>query len=351
MTPHSPGAHASSSAVVAPKRRLLAYAFGPGFDHVVRVAAVLRRLTRYRDVEAHILTNHTVLGREAYPNFTFYECPMAGKSIVPKLRELIIRVKPMLFLVDGFPKGIYGELPEVLPDFPCPCVLLQQALAPVDQARGNLPDFVNRHYEITIAARDALAYPELGRALQVEPLCLYDHDEFLDEVDAKLELGYAGRPICVFQDSAPGGVRLYELLRKQCDTINGLRVEWRLHTNDTTISSRFPEKEILHGLGFAHLMRGIRLVVTAAGYSSYHEALAMGVPTLWMPVTANQHDLQQRRVGPMAISDPKRLVISIKSGQIPDSCAPLRFNGATVAARYIRQLIGFRHARPDALFA
>jgi len=328
-------------------KRLLAYAFGNTFDHVMRVAAVLRQLTRFNDVEAHVLSNHTMLDRKAHPRFHWYECPVSRTSIVPKLRELIARVQPMLFLVDGFPVGIEGELLEVLPDFPCPCVLLQQAITPRDSAAwGNLPDIVAQRYEVTIAPRDTLAYPELGRSLPVEPLVFNSLEDWEDEVDAKLAVKYSGRPVCLCYDSIPGGVRLYEMLKKHCPTINGLRVEWRLHTNDSSTAARFPN-EVLSGISVAHLSRAFRMAVAPGGYGCFHEAMTTGVPTLFMP-SADPHDLQARRVGPLAIADPKRLITMIQTGDLPEPHLPIQVNGAETAARFLRQLIGYRVWRPSA---
>jgi hypothetical protein len=327
--------------------RLLGYAFGKSLDPVVRLSSIMRRLTAWgKDVEAHLVTNQTIAEKEPIPGFSHYVCAAEPKAIVAKLRELIERVDPTLLLVDRHVVGVAGELPGVLPAFDCARVLVQGYVEENRTAPpADLEDAARRSYDLCLAPADLLGYREHGRTLQTDPIVSFEPSEFLAMVDARTLLRHAGKPIFVFHEEA--GVRLYESLKKACPTSGGLRIDWRLATQDMTLDARFPG-ECIHRLSYMNAMPAVAAVIAPPHYSIFYETQSAGTPALFTGST-QQAERIGRRVGPLFVSDPRVLAKRILQGDLPEPTAPKIFGGARHAARELRSLIGARSGHDRAL--
>jgi hypothetical protein len=319
---------------------ILGYGFGNTYDPAMRVAGLIRRLAEHEGVEGHVLANQMPADRRATAGISWYECPIDKANIMSKLRELILRVNPMLFIVDGYPMGIRGDLERLLPEFHCPAVLVQRYLPAKYYYEKNLPDFTREYYQATIAPSDVLPYVPLGRSIHTDPIPCYDHDKVLDPVDAKIELHYSGRPIYVVSDAMPDGVRLFKTLLKRCPTVKGLRIDWRLHTNDPLVLREYEEVAIT-SLSLGSVAEALSGMILPAGYAMYYDAVQSGVPTIFMAQNDPDDD-QEKRVGSDVMTDATQLLKRIQEGDFPEQVPAKSYTGGKVASEFLRQIICYR---------
>lgn len=340
--------------------RILGYCFGRSLDPVVRTSAILRRLVGWGEgIEAHLITNQSLADRHPLAGFDHYLCPPDGKAIVAKLRELRARVDPTLVVVDRYLLGIDGELPDVLGEFDCARVLIagrtelkprrgaaeDAAVVGAAPRRANLDAMARQLYDFCLAPADVLPFREHGRTRQVEPIVSCEPREFLQQVDARRHLRHSGKPIFLFYEEA--GLRLYESLRRSCTTSRGLRIDWRLATQDRTLDARFPG-ECLHDLSLQHVMGGVACVIAPPLYSVYHEAVSSGAPALFIGLSEEMASMG-RRAGPLFVGDPKVLARRILDGDLPEPGSPRCFGGAMEAARELRECLGVRPRHGEVL--
>jgi hypothetical protein len=207
---------------------------------------------------------------------------------------------------------------------------------------GVVPEaFVRDMYDFTLAPRDVLNYREHGRILQIEPLVGFEPEEFADLVDARTYWRQSVKSIFLFHEEA--GLRLYETLRKECPTCGGLRIEWRLATQDKTLEARFPG-ECVFDLKTLRMHAGLACIVAPPVYSYYHEMVASGAPTLFVPLRGKLEEAN-RRAGPLLAPDNAALVKRIQDGGVPEPRQPTKFTGGRQAAMFLRQYLANRPPR------
>jgi len=319
--------------------RLLGYCFGRTLDGVIRVASVFSQLMKMggKGFEAHLIGNQQLAQRNPLPGFTYYQCPPDARAIAAKMAELVERVSPELLLVDAYPLGIANELPNIIPSIPSPVVLLLGATNAPPPLVTNVEAMVRDLYDISIAPGDFLPFHDYGRVLHVDPIVAAEPEEFIDQVDARKQLKYAGKPIFVFHDSAGQGARTYERLRAECLTCGGLRIEWRIATQDKSLETRFAG-QTLSAPSLLTLASALGAVVSLPTYAQVHEAVCGGVPALFLPFKGDL-EMLNRRAGPNLILDENALVRTILSGEIPESRTPSRLMGAKQAAKALRPFV------------
>jgi hypothetical protein len=328
-------------------KRILGYAFGPTRDGLIRLSAIISRLRAIsrEPIEGHLVSNQATAEREPMPGIQCYSCPANAAGIVAKLREMIERVDPSLFLVDRHPLGVENELPPIIGEFPCARALIAGAGAQPKAPPANSPPvelMARAMYDLTISPADQIPFHEYGRSLQVEPLVSREPAEFVPQVDARTYLRQTVKPLFVFHEEA--GIRLYERLRADCQTCGGLRIEWRLATQDKSNEARFP-KECVYDLSLLAMHQGVAAVIAPPLYSFFHEALSSGVPALFVPLGGKMAE-ENARGGPLLATDAKSLFKRIQAGEMPDPRAPIRMRGAAQAADFLRQHLGQRQPRP-----
>lgn len=128
----------------------LIYGLGGGLGHLNRTIALARRAVTDRPV--------TILSNSPY-------APMVADRLRDSAIKLIalapdldtvqgprrigeyVRAWPGAILVDNLPRGIWGELVQLLPPFGGPRILILRDLPPGYVAQVNLGEFIPQHYE------------------------------------------------------------------------------------------------------------------------------------------------------------------------------------------------------------
>ena len=130
----------------------LIYALGGGWGHLTRAAALARAASRRHAVR--ILTNSPYAEhvRAAMPQLDLVTLDpalpveAASKEAVRQVRS----ADPEVLIVDTFPRGLGGELVDVLESLPSSKVLVHRDISPEYVAAYHLREFVDSNYDLVL---------------------------------------------------------------------------------------------------------------------------------------------------------------------------------------------------------
>ncbi|MDW8369822.1 MAG: hypothetical protein RMK81_06070 [Geminicoccaceae bacterium] len=357
---------------------------GIGIGHLVRLAAIARRLPG--GIEPVFLSLSQAVGLIRALGFPVEYTPAQAatresqegwaEGFRTRLAEAIAFWDPACVVFDGnVPYQPLVDLRLQHPDRPF--VWLRRGLWRPDAGRATIERV--RHFDLVIEPAD-LAAPldrgitagrELERVL-VPPIVLLDREELLDRAAARAELGIDPSRTAVLLllgsrnnfDYGPVDRVVAELLLPRPE-VEPIALDWPISETDTALPAgvrrlaRFP---------IARFFRAFDLAIAACGYNSFHELLAAGVPTVFVPNENPTMDEQERRalwaeareVGLCArTTDPYRLFWAIDRLLDPTVRARLRAamdglpppGGAAEAAALLAMLARSwpRDRRPDRL--
>jgi hypothetical protein len=246
--------------------RWFIYALGGGFGHLTRAAALARRGDNVR-----ILTNSPYVDcvRRAMPELDLVA--IEGRSEVAREIEL---ANPDFLIVDTFPRGLGGELVEILPSFRGPKVLVQRDLNPRYAAAFGLEDFTRRFYDLVLI-------PGEGERPTTEPWLIRSPQEIPGREAARETLGLDGAKPCAIVCAAGNRDELgwYEAVTARLAECPAFDV--RL----ITPGIYWPAMD---------LYPAADVVIGGAGYNTIYECLAMGVPLVARP-WPRKYDRQELR--------------------------------------------------------
>jgi len=266
--------------------RLLIYALGGGWGHLVRGLAFARAATRAGH-RVRLLVNSPHADRvDAAAELGPRGELLAIDSTLTRVEQIAavecaLDEAPWdLLLVDTFPRGLGGELAARIPEEGRPCVWIHRDLHPDYVARYGLREFAAHYSELWLPGEDA---PLAGhpRAVRTAPWLVRDPHERLSRVAAREALGVGDeRPlVLVSRAGTPAESAAAPALAARLEDALGADVHVRC-------PSHWPLVELLPGAD---------LLVGAGGYHTVHEARACGVPLLAVP-RPRRYDRQARRL-------------------------------------------------------
>lgn len=283
------------------KRMLFLSSNGAGLGHLTRLMAVGNRLpSRYQVVigtqsQAVPLVNREGFLTEYVPSRRYQgsESREWNGYLQLRLEELIAAYDPALVLVDGtVPYWGLVRVMEAHPDRQF--VWLRRPMWRAGEGgewlrRGLSYDAVIEPGEFASPVDEGLTVGR-GDAVPVEPIVYLDEKDLLDRAEACAALDLdPERPAALIQLGAGNindvtsdvGVVAERLLREP-----GLQVALAQSPIATSEIEPPPGLRILNEFPMSRFYRAFDLVVSAAGYNSYHELLRFGVPSLLIP---NEH--------------------------------------------------------------
>ena len=273
--------------------RIVSYAInGRGMGHLVRQLAILRQARRVCallgvQAECWVLTSSeadTLARREGVPSLKMPSKAMLRDAGIEPQRYLAIArtwvlqtiagLQPDLLLVDTFPGGSFGELALVLELVPHRVLVaraVRPAVAEEDAYRLLLP-----LYPQVVDPDD----PATG------PILLREPGELLPRAEARRILGVTADTRVVWLSVGGGGdPQAHRLLPTLLPLLRARG--WHVVVGAGPLYDG-PEQ---HGPGITWLTRyspvelflGLDAAVSAGGYNSFHELMAAGVPTVFLP--------------------------------------------------------------------
>ena len=359
-------------------RVLFATSNGTGLGHLNRAMAIARRLPDAAEVSIFTLSQAApvVAGAGFEVDYAAsYRRPTSGTDRAWNLRlrdvfgELVAQRRPDVVVFDGVHP--YRAVTHVLSraDAPasiwCRRPMWRQGSAEAPLRRQGAFDAILEPGELAATEDRGPTVGLRSTAVRVEPIVYLDGGELLDRAAAAAELGLDPERRTALVTLGQGGEvdaavarSLRALARRpdlqvaalQSSIAPGLAVPG----NVVHLRSTFP---------VSRYFRAFDLAVSAAGYNAFHELIAFGVPSLFVPMARNTDDqfARARWAGREGValavegSDDEALEERIdelcdpgRAAQLAAGCErAFTGNGAMAAARLVTELAGFHPERPS----
>ncbi len=333
-------------------QHLLVYALGGGFGHLTRACALAR--AGLPDTQFRILTNSPYASyvARAMPELDLAALDPAmnveqGRAAV--LRELAADAADGL-IVDTFPRGLGGELVNVIPDFSGWKAFVQRDLNPHYAAQCNLHAFIASSYDLVLVpgdwAGDSLG--PLPQTVTTAPWLIRAMHELPDRGRARQLLGLQDEKPCAMVCAAGNSAEL-----AWYGAVVSRLLEFAPDCDVRCIApvrpDAVPPESWVEYWPAMDLYSAADVLIGGAGYNTVYESLACGVPLVarpW-PRKYDRQSLRARRAGARIIDQPEQAVAAALDLLKDRALArPSTFdNGALEAISTIGQMVRSR-AKP-----
>ncbi|RMH56212.1 MAG: hypothetical protein D6679_09785 [Candidatus Hydrogenedentota bacterium] len=249
-------------------RRVLIVANGSGLGHITRALALARRFP----------SPVTIIANEAPPKVIAENTTILATTNEREILRTIRRHEPGPIVIDTFPRGLRGELTQIMPHYPGPRILLARVLNPRYWKRCNVADFIERHYDFVFVLMDpagGVGFPPNISGYRVNPITILSRNEVLSRRKAREVLGIRRNEFVVYNpngDPIPRAIR--SRMRAPLRDIRGEEAK-----------ARYP---------FMRYLRAVDLAVTGCGYNTFHELVLCRIPAIFIP-RKRKYDLQEER--------------------------------------------------------
>lgn len=354
------------------RRALFLASNGVGLGHVSRLLAIANRAAgRFQPIFVSHAQALPLLRGSGHPSE--YVPSLADTGADPRLWDRWLRseLERLIFAYEADAVVFDGNNPTpgiieaALAQPPCRLVWVRRGMnGPVAS-----PYLANaRHFDLIVepgeiaAERDAGATAALRHeVLQVDPVTLLDPSDLLDREQAIEVLGLdPSRPAVLVQLGAGAHrdvVSLVDTVVKCLRAFDGLQIVIAEWANASTPLSLWPDTTVVGAYPLSRYLRAFDFCISAAGYNTFHEAMAFGIPTVFIATTHRAVDDQRGRA---RFAQDKGAALELPEDQlfhlpaictvmldararsvIREKCALLRRpNGAERAARAIAELLG-----------
>jgi predicted glycosyltransferase len=266
---------------------------------------VLRRLASERNcaVEIYFLTTSEagkIAFAERFATLKFPSAVVAAESGVPEdehgtrarrwVRQALESLAPDVIVVDTFPDGAFGELPELLPKIRRKICVYRPSKLSFMQEEAHL---------LKLEAYDLVLIPEHETEVNIDfpqqlrrkiryfgPVMIRDQSEALSRAEARATLGAVGNQKIVYLTYGGGGDQLAEQILLSC-------LDSLVKTDNLIVVGAGPlyRGRVQYGPNIrwiedgvvCELMCAFDVAISAAGYNSFNELMYFGVPTIFLP--------------------------------------------------------------------
>lgn len=279
------------------KTALLVPSNGVGLGHVTRLLAVARRLED--DFEPVFATYAQAMSIIESFGYLAEYIPSQGETAASlpawdnwlryELGEIVQRHEPEVVVYDGN-NPTPGLMGAALSHGRCGLAWVRRAMCPevpspfLENAR-----FFDRIIEPGEYAGERDTGPTVVRRHEVDPVPpvrLLDAEELLPKDRAIGELGLSpDRPSALIQlgGSATRDVRdLIDRVVQKLSRLDGLQLVVADWNAGTVLQQQWPGVRLLRGFPISRFFNAFDFSVAAAGYNTYHEVIAFGLPTVFV---------------------------------------------------------------------
>lgn len=284
------------------------YALGGGWGHLNRTLS-LGRVAATRRVR--ILTNspYWLKMRELPSNFNGEVDWIAAETadIRGQIRDKLLGDRYSCLIVDTFPRGLGGELVEVLSrrsDFKR--VLIHRDLNPDYVRRYDLISFVAAHFDLILIPGEGenLPFANLPQVRYTEPWLSRNSWELPDRATVRTELGLppktANKTVLILASGREEELNFYGEVTVRLAEKKNLDVRCISAIQPPNCP---PELWRFHYPAFEYLVAA-DLVVGSGGYNTVYECQALGIPLVSRPFR-RLYDRQLQRLNRI-VGDPHR---------------------------------------------
>ncbi len=299
------------------------YALGAGWGHLTRTFALARAALK-QDIDCTILTNSDyALEIEQSSLFRNTQTSSSARVRIRKLEsgtkpaEVSDRVSELLnsddyshLIVDTFPRGLVGDLVEILKKSMLKSVLIARDLKPEYVQKFDVESFVARHYDLTInpgEATKALHCHE--RTIATSLWTVLDATELPSKMfmRSRLQVSDPEVPIVLISASGTADENLFYWGLSQSLTQHLPFAVIKILTaqpqeDDQAISLRhFPGMEVKVAAD---------VIVGSAGYNTVAECQALNIPLIAFPQERLYDRQQERAAARQKIDDSSIAIVS-----------------------------------------
>ena len=343
----------------------LIYALGGGWGHLTRALALSQIATPHHQII--ILTNSpyaTYIQQQSptnHPNSTQQTqiIAIAPDTDTPttchQTRQLLSTITYNCLIIDTFPRGLGGELADLLPQLTTiPRILIHRDLNPTYIRAKNLQAFVTQHFDAVLIPGDGENLPlaDLPIVQQTPPWLIRSPNQLptLEQARSLLNLNSAhssanSKTILVCASGQASELQLFGTLTAQLAknfptaTVRCLSAVYPNHFPPELWVSHWPGIECLQAAD---------VVVGGAGYNTVHECAALGVPLVTFAFK-RLYDRQDRRAQQHShwVKDVEEAIATVQTilnQSHPRPASPTYSNGAVLAVQQIEQAIATKRS-------
>lgn len=293
------------------KRRILfVTSNGVGIGHLTRMLAVARRCAEPLQPVFLTLSQAVRIVRdqgflvEYLPFHALLGCDIQewNKCLRKEANELIAFYDPAVLVFDG--NVPYHGLVDALRDNP-DLLSIWCRRGMWQPGRGQEAISREQHFDAVVEPRDLAGERDRGLTAQqrtgirlIDPIRLLDADDLLPPEEARAALGInSSRPTVLLQLGA-GNNYDYATLRRTAIALLRERYDADVRVAEWPIADqpiKLPDGVgVLKEFPLSRYLKAFDLVISAAGYNSFHELLLAGVPAIFVP---NEHPQQDDQLG------------------------------------------------------
>lgn len=296
-------------------QRWIFYALGGGLGHLTRAIALARGVLRWGKSEGRAL-DLRVLTNSPFASLVNVSAELGhGHRVVafrPSLNREETAARTVGFLkatrcdvlvVDTFPRGLCGELAELLPELNCRKVLVHRDLNPRYIQQANLLQWID-HFDQLILPGESAPFGGCSHAIRTQPWLIRDAHEFHPTDLARRRLGVEVDSVPIVAVLGSGKIHEVDQMRQ---------LAWQLAKDfESSVAVRLITPRPLEpirrddarsNLATVHLwpflpdMRAASVVVGGGGYNTVQETRATQTPFVGCP-QPRLYDRQRRRLKP-----------------------------------------------------
>ncbi|ABA21145.1 hypothetical protein Ava_1522 [Trichormus variabilis ATCC 29413] len=321
----------------------LIYALGGGWGHLTRALSLGRIAAKQRNVK--IITNSPYVQQINHEGCTLHWIPdsVSFAATCQQIREIILNTNLDCLIIDTFPRGLGGELADILPQLhTTPRILIHRDINPHYVATKNLRSFVLENFQRVIIPGDGtdIAFSDLPGVMHTAPWLIRNPEELPDKMIVRshiLKTNPSHKTILVCAAGQASELSLFG------------EITLHLHHNFPECAVRILAPHCPHNcpesLWISHhpgieCLAAADIVIGSGGYNTVYECAAVGVPLVALALP-RLYDRQQKRASKGywvqniedAIVTVRLILQQLKLGK--PSPIPTYTNGAIAAMRHI----------------
>jgi hypothetical protein len=272
------------------------YALGGGLGHFNRALSLGRSaITQGHSVE--ILTNSRFaphipwkaeLGESG--DVTFIRSEDSPEATSVAVSKWLMSEEYDRLIIDTFPRGLAGELPELMPEVTVPKTLIHRDLNPEYIEKYDVLGTVEQFDQLILPGEDA-PFANIPNASRTEPWFIRDPQELLPADHARLQLGMeTDDPRRLLLVCSTGRAEEEKQFKAIIDELKRSLDDWCVR-----LASPIPGAAELTVWPLLPLLNGVDALVGAGGYNLVNEARATGTP-LFAFAQERRYDRQHVRL-------------------------------------------------------
>jgi hypothetical protein len=322
------------------------YALGGGWGHLNRALSLGRVAVKQRKIT--IITNSPYIDKVADEGCTIKAInPDAGyHQTCQKIQEIITQTNYNCLIVDTFPRGLGGELADILPKLEnIPKILIHRDINPHYVAVKNLREFVTQNFDGIIVPGEGedLPFGDLPKVYHTAPWLIRSHGEL--ENRKRMDFfknDYSQKIILVCASGNASELPIFTDLAIQLEENFPDCLVKILAANHPPNCPK--HLWICHHPGI-ECIAAADIVVGGAGYNTVYECISLGLSLIAIALP-RKYDCQVKRATKThQVQNTQSAILAVKQRlqQIqlnPVSPPQFYVNGVIDAVNYIQKIIG-----------